>query len=46
MIRRPLGRTGLQLSALCFGTLNFGWRVSGATALALLDAFRRELGGG
>lgn len=40
MNRRPLGRTGLQLSSLCFGTLNFGWRVSGSNALALLDAFR------
>lgn len=37
--RRAFGRTGLGVSELCLGTLNFGWRVGEAQAFALLDAF-------
>lgn len=40
MNRRSLGRSGLPVSELCLGTLNFGWRVGEALALDLLDAFR------
>ena len=39
MRRRMFGRTGLGVSELCLGTLNFGWRVGEAQAFALLDAF-------
>ena len=35
-----LGRTGLQVSPLCLGTLNFGPRTSEDDAHAILDAGR------
>ncbi len=44
MNQRPLGRTGLRVSELCLGTLNFGWSVGEGQAWALLDAYR-EAGG-
>lgn len=34
---RSLGRTGVQVSALCLGTMNFGGRTSEADAAAILD---------
>ncbi len=37
--RRPLGRSGLQVSPLCFGGNVFGWTVDEATAFSLLDAW-------
>ena len=40
MKRRQLGRTGLSVSEICFGTLNFGWSVGENQAWALLDAYR------
>ena len=40
MKRRSLGRTGVRVSELCFGTLNFGWSTSEEQALAVLDAYR------
>jgi aryl-alcohol dehydrogenase-like predicted oxidoreductase len=40
MNRRALGRTGLRVSELCLGTLNFGWNVNEEQAFALLDSFR------
>ncbi|ATC65639.1 oxidoreductase [Nibricoccus aquaticus] len=40
MNQRVLGRTGLRVSELCLGTLNFGWSVGEKQAWALLDAYR------
>jgi aryl-alcohol dehydrogenase-like predicted oxidoreductase len=34
---RPLGRTGVMVSPLCLGTMNFGGRADEATAAALID---------
>jgi len=36
---RPLGRSGLQVSPLCFGGNVFGWTADEATSHALLDRF-------
>lgn len=36
---RTLGRSGLQVSPLCFGGNVFGWTVDEATAFSLLDAW-------
>ncbi len=36
---RALGRSGLQVSPLCFGGNVFGWTVDEATAFSLLDAW-------
>lgn len=33
-----LGRTGLQVSALCLGTMTFGWSADEAVSHAILDA--------
>lgn len=38
--RRTMGRTGLHLSELCLGTLNFGWKTDEKTSFAILDAYR------
>ena len=38
--QRTLGRTGLNLSELCLGTLNFGWKTDETSAFAILDAYR------
>lgn len=35
---RKLGRTGLKVSALCMGTMQFGWTADESTALDVLDA--------
>ncbi len=32
-----LGRTGLKVSRLCFGTMNFGWHESESEAVGLMD---------
>ncbi|MDR2212409.1 MAG: aldo/keto reductase, partial [Pseudomonadales bacterium] len=37
--RRPLGRSNLQVSPLCFGGNVFGWTVDEASAFRLLDAW-------
>jgi aryl-alcohol dehydrogenase-like predicted oxidoreductase len=37
--RRPLGRSGIEVAPLAFGTNVFGWTVDEATAFRLLDAF-------
>ena len=42
--RRPLGRTGLDVSALALGTMQFGWTADKATSFAVLDRFL-EAGG-
>ena len=36
---RRLGRTGLKVSALCLGTMQFGWTADEAASHAILDAF-------
>jgi aryl-alcohol dehydrogenase-like predicted oxidoreductase len=35
---RSLGRTGLKVSALCLGTMQFGWTADEETSLQVLDA--------
>src|SRR5687767_8062319 len=32
-----LGRTGLRVSRLCLGTMNFGWRTSEPDSVAIMD---------
>ena len=39
MNKRALGRSGLQVSPLCFGGNVFGWTVDEATSFKLLDAW-------
>ena len=39
MERRPLGRSGLEVSPLCLGGNVFGWTADAATSFRLLDAF-------
>jgi aryl-alcohol dehydrogenase-like predicted oxidoreductase len=39
-----LGSSGLQVSRLCLGTMNFGWTATEAESFAVLDAFL-EAGG-
>lgn len=39
MERRKLGRSGLEVSQLCFGGNVIGWTADEATSFALLDAF-------
>lgn len=36
---RNLGRTGLKVSELCLGTMQWGWTADEATAFAVMDAF-------
>jgi aryl-alcohol dehydrogenase-like predicted oxidoreductase len=36
---RKLGRTGLKVSELCLGTMQWGWTASEETAFAVMDAF-------
>ena len=36
---RALGRTGLQVSEVCLGTMQFGWTTDEATAFQVMDAF-------
>ena len=33
-----LGRTGLQVSPICLGTMNFGWHANEADSFAMMDA--------
>ncbi|TMF14037.1 MAG: aldo/keto reductase, partial [Chloroflexi bacterium] len=35
---RPLGRTGLQVSNLCLGTMQFGWTTDERASFAVMDA--------
>src|ERR1043166_1273446 len=37
--QRIMGRTGLKLSELCLGTLNFRWKTDEKSAFAILDAY-------
>lgn len=41
---RRLGRTGLKVSALCLGTMQWGWTTNQENAFAVMDAFT-ESGG-
>ena len=41
---RNLGRTGLKVSELCLGTMQFGWTADEAASFAVMDAYR-EAGG-
>jgi aryl-alcohol dehydrogenase-like predicted oxidoreductase len=41
---RRLGRSGLRVSELCLGTMQFGWTADQAASFDVLDAFR-EAGG-
>jgi aryl-alcohol dehydrogenase-like predicted oxidoreductase len=41
---RKLGRTGLEVSELALGTMQFGWTTDEESAWAVMDAFR-EAGG-
>lgn len=36
---RSVGRTGLKVSELCLGTMQWGWTASEATGRAVMDAF-------
>lgn len=36
---RKLGRTGLKVSELCLGTMQWGWTADEATSFAIMDAF-------
>lgn len=36
---RRLGRTGLKVSELCLGTMQFGWTTDETRSLAVMDAF-------
>ena len=36
---RSLGQTGLKVSELCMGTMQFGWTADEPTSFKLLDAF-------
>jgi aryl-alcohol dehydrogenase-like predicted oxidoreductase len=37
--QRTMGRTGLKLSELCLGTLNFGWKTDEKSAHVILDTY-------
>ena len=41
---RKLGRTGLNVSELCLGTMQFGWTADEDTSFAVMDAFRKAGG--
>ncbi len=41
---RKLGRTGLKVSPLCLGTMQFGWTAAPQTSFEIMDAFM-EAGG-
>jgi aryl-alcohol dehydrogenase-like predicted oxidoreductase len=39
MEMRRLGRTGLKVSAICYGGNVFGWTIDEAKSFEVLDAF-------
>lgn len=41
---RQLGRSDLNVSELCLGTMQFGWTADEATAFAIMDAFAQAGG--
>lgn len=44
MNQRKLGRTGLPVSELCLGAMQFGWLTNDETSHAILDAYRASGG--
>lgn len=42
--RRQLGRTGVHVSEICLGTMNFGWRLDRDASFVLLDRFAQAGG--
>ncbi len=44
MNKRTLGRTGIRVSELCLGTLNFGWGTNREESFAILDRYRADGG--
>src|SRR5258708_2757886 len=44
MLTRKLGRTGLEVAALCLGGNVFGWTIDEETSFAVLDAYFAEGG--
>lgn len=44
MNQRKLGRTGLPVSELCLGAMQFGWLTNQETSLAIIDAYRASGG--
>ncbi len=44
MLKRKLGRTGLDVSALCLGGNVFGWTIDEETSFAVLDAYFEDGG--
>jgi aryl-alcohol dehydrogenase-like predicted oxidoreductase len=41
---RRLGRSGLKVSALCLGTMQFGWTADETASFEVLDAFAEQGG--
>ncbi|GCE17829.1 aldo/keto reductase [Dictyobacter kobayashii] len=41
---RKLGRTGLKVSALCLGTMQWGWTANESAAFEVMDAFAEKGG--
>lgn len=41
---RTLGRTGLKVSALCLGTMQWGWTATESESFAVMDAFCEQGG--
>ena len=41
---KKLGRTGLKISPLCLGTMQFGWTTDEPNAVKVMDSFL-EAGG-
>mgnify|MGYP000220359271 FL=1 len=39
MERTGLGKTGLNVSRLCLGSMQFGWTAAEAASFAVLDAY-------
>lgn len=39
MAYRRLGATGLKVSPLCLGSMQFGWTADEETSFAVMDAF-------
>jgi len=39
MLYRKLGSTGLKVSELCLGTMQFGWTTDEKNSVAVMDAF-------
>ena len=44
MNKRIFGRSGIPVSELCFGTMNFGWTIDRENAFALLDQYHASGG--